>query len=67
MKAEEIADELGYKTAEGIEAVRALLDQLMQQGRLLRNRRGGYGLADKMDLIAGSIIANSEGFGFQAR
>jgi ribonuclease R len=64
MKAEEIADELGYKTAEGIEAVRALLDQLMQQGRLLRNRRGGYGLADKMDLIAGSIIANSEGFGF---
>jgi len=29
MKAEEIADELGYKTAEGIEAVRALLDQLI--------------------------------------
>lgn len=64
MKAEEIADELGFKSAEGIEAVRTLLDELVQQGRLLRNRRGGFGLAEKMDLIAGSIIANSEGFGF---
>ena len=64
MKAEEIADELGYKSAEGIEAVRALLEELVGQGRLLKNRRSGYGLADKMDLIAGSILANSEGFGF---
>ncbi len=64
MKAEEIADDLAFKSAEGIEAVRLLLDQLVQEGKLLMNRRGGYGLAEKMDLIAGSIIANSEGFGF---
>jgi ribonuclease R len=64
MKAEEIADELGYKSAEGIEAVHALLEELVGQGRLLKNRRNGYGLADKMDLIAGSVLANSEGFGF---
>jgi len=64
MKAEEIADELGYKSAEGIESVRLLLEELVGQGRLLKNRRGGYGLADKMDLIAGTIAANSEGFGF---
>ncbi len=64
MKAEEIADELGYKSAEGIEAVSLLLEELVTQGRLLKNRRDGYGLADKMDLIAGSILANSEGFGF---
>ena len=64
MKAEEIADELGFKSAEGIESVRALLEELVGQGRLLKNRRGGYGLADKMDLIAGTIAANSEGFGF---
>ena len=41
MKAEEIADELGYKSAEGIEAVQALLEELVGQGRLLKNRRGG--------------------------
>ncbi len=64
MKAEEIADELGFNTAEGIESVRALLEELVGQGRLLKNRRGGYGLADKMGLIAGTIAANSEGFGF---
>ncbi|MFO1493308.1 MAG: ribonuclease R [Lysobacterales bacterium] len=64
MKAEEIADQLGFKSAEGIEATRSLLEDLVQQGRLLRNRRGGYGLAEKMDLIAGSVLANSEGFGF---
>ncbi|GMU44900.1 MAG: ribonuclease R [Xanthomonadales bacterium] len=64
MKAEEIADQLGFKTAEGMEATRVLLDDLLAQGRLLRNRRGGYGLAEKMDLIAGSVIANGEGFGF---
>ncbi len=64
LKAEAVADELGYKSAEGIEAVRTLLEELVAQGRLLRNRRGGYGLADKMNLIAGSVIANSEGFGF---
>lgn len=64
MKAEEIADQLGFKSAEGIEATRNLLEDLVLQGRLLRNRRGGYGLAEKMDLIAGSVLANSEGFGF---
>jgi ribonuclease R len=64
MKAEEIADELGFKSAEGIESVRVLLEELVGQGRLLKNRRSGYGLADKMDLIAGTIAANSEGFGF---
>jgi ribonuclease R len=64
LKAEALADELGYKSADGIEAVRTLLEELVGQGRLLRNRRGGYGLAGKMNLIAGSVIANSEGFGF---
>ncbi len=64
MKAEAIADELGYKSAPGIEAMRALLDELVVQGRLLMNRRGGFGIAARMDLIAGSVIANAEGFGF---
>ncbi len=64
MKAEAIADELGHKSADGIEAMRQLLDELVGQGRLLKNRRGGYGIAARMDLIAGTVIANAEGFGF---
>ena len=37
---------------------------MLRDGQLLQNRRGGYGVAQKLDLIPGTIIANAEGFGF---
>jgi ribonuclease R len=37
---------------------------MLRDGQLLQNRRGGYGVASRLDLIPGTIIANAEGFGF---
>ncbi|MCB1572139.1 MAG: hypothetical protein KDI72_14160, partial [Xanthomonadales bacterium] len=37
---------------------------MVRDGQLLQNRRGGYGVAQKLDLIPGVVIANAEGFGF---
>ena len=33
-------------------------------GQLLRDRQGRYGIARKMDLLAGQVIAHPEGYGF---
>lgn len=67
MKAEHIAEEMDCKHAEGLEAMRARLEEMADQGLLLRNRRGGYGVAAKMGLIAGTIIGHPDGFGFVKR
>lgn len=40
------------------------LRAMERDGQLLKNRRGRYGLAQKMELIAGTITAHQDGFGF---
>jgi len=35
-----------------------------RDGQLIRTRKGGYGLPDKMDLVRGRIISHPDGFGF---
>ena len=40
------------------------LAAMVRDGQLLQNRRGGYGVAAKLDLIPGEILANAEGYGF---
>ncbi len=45
----------------------ALLRRLVamtRAGQLISNRRGAFGLVDKMDLIKGKVIGNKEGYGF---
>ena len=37
---------------------------MVRDGQLLMNRRGGYAVARKLDLVAGTVIANPDGFGF---
>jgi ribonuclease R len=46
------------------EALRRRLKAMEREGQLVRNRRRGYGLAKKMDLVRGRVIAHSDGFGF---
>ena len=47
---------------------RAALDKrlgaMVRDGQLLQNRRGGFAPAAQLNLIAGTVIANPEGFGF---
>src|SRR5262249_14500528 len=40
------------------------LAAMLRDGQLIQNRRGGYGVASKLDLIPGAVIANAEGYGF---
>jgi len=40
------------------------LRAMERDGQLIRNRRNGYGLVSKMDLVHGRIIGHPDGFGF---
>jgi ribonuclease R len=59
-----LAQELNLTHPRDYEALTKRLGAMLRDGQLLQNRRGGYGVAQKLDLIPGTIIANAEGFGF---
>ncbi|MEZ5441248.1 MAG: ribonuclease R [Lysobacterales bacterium] len=64
LKAEQIAELLHLDKATQLDDLRARLERMAADGEVICNRRGGYGLADKLDLIAGTVLANADGFGF---
>jgi ribonuclease R len=64
MTADRIAEALGYTDSYRQDALIRRLGAMVRDGQLLVNRRDGYGLAAKLDLIAGTVIANPDGFGF---
>lgn len=52
---------------DGKQARRALekrLRAMQRDGQIIKNRRGGYGLAEKMDLLKGRVIGHPDGYGF---
>ncbi|MDA1108060.1 MAG: ribonuclease R [Proteobacteria bacterium] len=61
---EHIAAELKISDEEGLEALRRRLKAMERDGQLICNRRGDYGLAQKMDLVRGRVIGHPDGFGF---
>ena len=62
--AEELAARLDLSDPGRREALGKRLTAMVRDGQLLQNRRGGFVPAARMDLVAGTIIANPEGFGF---
>ncbi len=46
------------------EALSRRLRAMERDGQLIRNRREGYGLVTKMNLVTGRVIGHSEGHGF---
>ncbi len=64
MRRDRIAEVLGLESEEDLEALRRRLNAMERDGQLIQNRREGYGLVDKLDLIRGRIIAHPDGFGF---
>jgi ribonuclease R len=64
MKAEAIATGLGLDLAPDFDALTKRLAAMLRDGQLIQNRRGGYGVASKLDLIRGAVLANAEGYGF---
>lgn len=61
---QKIAELLQLSQEEELEALRRRLKAMERDGQLIRNRSKGYGIAQKMDLIRGRVIAHPDGFGF---
>ena len=64
LNATDIADRLDLGAPDRFEALTRRLAAMQRDGQVLLNRRGGYAAAQKLDLIAGTVIANPDGFGF---
>ncbi|TXI49736.1 MAG: ribonuclease R [Lysobacter sp.] len=64
MSAETLASHMHLETFERRDALGKRLAAMLRDGQLLQNRRGGYLPAARMDLIAGTVIANRDGYGF---
>lgn len=61
---EEFCNEWGISDSWEIEAFSRRLKAMERDGQLIRNRRGGYGVVSKMDLIRGRVMGHPEGYGF---
>ncbi len=59
-----LAAALELSEDDDLEALRRRLNAMERDGQLLRNRRNGYCLINRRDLIAGRVIAHPDGFGF---
>lgn len=64
LRVERIAEALQLHEAPDLDALSKRLAAMVRDGQLLQNRRGGFGVAQKLDLIPGVVIANAEGYGF---
>ncbi len=50
-----ITDALGVKGSEGRQALLRRIKAMQRDGQIVLNRRGGYGLINKMDLHQGGV------------
>lgn len=64
MTHEAMCEVLKLTDEDNIEALRRRLIAMSRDGQLVSNRRQGYGLLDKMDLLRGRVQGHKDGFGF---
>lgn len=64
LRIKQIATLLDIEDDERFEALSRRLKAMVRDGQILRNRRGAFGLIQKMDLIKGKVIGHPGGFGF---
>ena len=62
--AEELARTLGLLEPDRFDALGKRLGAMVRDGQLVQNRRGGFAPVEQTNLIAGTVIANPDGFGF---
>ena len=60
----ELAIALNISDPEIRRALGKRLKVMKEDGDLIRNRRGSYGLLKKMDLYKGHVIGHPDGYGF---
>lgn len=61
---ETLIEHLHLKDEDSHEGFRRRLEAMVRDGELLKNRRGAYGQATAMNLVAGRVIGHRDGFGF---
>ncbi|MCW8827006.1 MAG: RNB domain-containing ribonuclease, partial [Gammaproteobacteria bacterium] len=59
-----VAKALQIEDEDQLEGLRRRLRAMERDGQLHFNRRGGYGLLSKMNLVRGRVIGHADGFGF---
>ncbi len=64
MQRRDIAEALKVESDDSREILRRRLRAMLNDGQLIKNRRGAYGLPAKMDLVCGRVSAHRDGFGF---
>jgi ribonuclease R len=64
MAFDQIAQALELRDARDLEALQRRLNAMERDGQVIRNRRGGYGPLQKMDLVRGRVIGHRDGYGF---
>ena len=60
----QLASALGVEGERDEESFSRRLRAMERDGQLLKNRRGHYGLLQKMDMIRGRVLGHADGFGF---
>lgn len=60
----QLIEELKLSGGDEKEALRRRLSAMVRDGQIMQNRRGAFGLIDKMELIAGRVVGHKDGFGF---
>ncbi len=63
LKMEQIARQLGLAEDRQV-ALERRLGAMVRDGRLIQNRKGAFGVAARMDLKPGRVLAHPDGFGF---
>jgi ribonuclease R len=61
---EDLSRVLKLSAPERLDALQRRLQAMVRDGQLLLNRRGGYAPAAALDLLAGTVVAHPDGFGF---
>jgi ribonuclease R len=64
LRADAIAEALGIHDEVRREALDKRLHAMLRDGQLLESRRGGLAPAERIGLIAGTVLANADGYGF---
>jgi ribonuclease R len=61
---DELAARMGKSSAAAFERLSAQLEELMQSGEIIRNRRDEYCLRERLPLIVGTVSGHKDGHGF---
>ena len=64
LKIEELTSELGVDEKRDIKRFHKLIEEMEQEGKIIKTRYGRYGVPEKMNLIVGRLQGNQAGFGF---